>query len=114
MISTLSTLSLALNTVIMFNPELIHSYLVCVGKEEVFRSSISLYFLHLHFVFLSYNQTDFFANPGPSGIEFKGAVWQPTRAFYNLINWSMFILVPIFYRAIFKFRRVQDLTAGKT
>ena len=39
----------------------------------------------------SFNQRDFFASPGPSGIEFKGAVWQPTRAFYNLTNWSMFI-----------------------
>ena len=47
-------------------------------------------------------------------MEFKGPLWQPTRAFANLTAWSMFILVPIFYRAIFKFRRVHAMTAGKT
>ena len=68
----------------------------------------------LHFLFLSFDQTNFLADPSPSGIEFKGPLWQPTRAFANLTSWSMFILVPIFYRAIFKFRRVHALTAGKT
>ena len=69
--------------------------------------------LHLHFVFLRHDLTDFYANPGPTGIEFRGPMWQPIRAVYNLTAWNMFILVPIFYRAIFKFRKVQDLTAGK-
>ena len=63
-------------------------------------------------MFFRYNQTDFYANPGPTGMEFKGPIWHPLRALYNLTAWSMFILVPIFYRSIFKLRKVQDLTSG--
>ena len=80
------------------------------------RSSFSNFlhfrFLNLLFVFFRYNQTDFYANPGPTGMEFKGPIWHPLRALYNLTAWSMFILVPIFYRSIFKLRKVQDLTSG--
>ena len=35
-------------SVISFNLEGIHSYMVCVGREEAFRSLISFTFLHLH------------------------------------------------------------------
>ena len=45
LISFLSTLSLALGISIMFNTELNHTYLVCVGREEVFRSTSSFYFI---------------------------------------------------------------------
>ena len=49
---------------------------------------------------------------GPSGYEFKGPLWHPVRLLPNLVTWNMFILVPIFYCAIFKFRKSQDLTRG--
>ena len=59
-----------------------------------------------------YNETDFYASPGPSGVELKGPFWHPLRLLSNLTAWNMFILVPIFYCTIFKFRKSQDLTAG--
>ena len=108
MISFLSALSLALGISIMFNTELNHTYLVCVGREEVFRSILLLYLVFL----LRYELTDFYATPGPTGFGLKGPIWSPFRAFYNLTIWSMFIVVPICYRAIFKFRKVQDLKPG--
>ena len=37
LISTLSTGSVALCILIVFNPEQSYSYLLCVGREEVFR-----------------------------------------------------------------------------
>ena len=93
-----------------------HPQLPCLcrqgGSFQVLDFSLSC--IYMFSSFSSYNQTDFLANPGPSGMEFKGPLWQPTRAFANLTAWSMFILVPIFYRAIFKFRRVHAMTAGKT
>ena len=52
LVSALSSLSLGVSTLIMFNLEGIHSYLVCVGREEAFRSLISLTFSHLHVLFL--------------------------------------------------------------
>ena len=64
------------------------------------------------FFFFSYNQTDFYASPGPRGVEFKGPLWHPLRLLSNLATWNMFVLVPVFYCAIFKFRRSHDLTAG--
>ena len=48
LVFSLSTLSLAVSTLIMFNLEGIHSYLVCVGREEAFRSVISLTFMHFY------------------------------------------------------------------
>ena len=108
LISFLSALSLALGISIMFNTELNHTYLVCVGREEVFRSILLLYLVFL----LRYELTNFYATPGPTGFGLKGPIWSPFRAFYNLTIWSMFIVVPICYRAIFKFRKVQDLKPG--
>ena len=63
-------------------------------------------------VFPRYDVTDFYATPGPTGLGFKGPLWSPFRAMYNLTTWNMFISVPLFYRAIFKFRRGQELTPG--
>ena len=62
--------------------------------------------------FLRFDVSDFYANPGPTGLEFKGPLWSPFRAMYNLTTWNMFISVPLFYRAIFKFRRGQELMPG--
>ena len=71
------------------------------------------FILSLYLVFLlRYELTDFYATPGPTGFGLKGPIWSPFRAFYNLTIWSMFIVVPICYRAIFKFRKVQDLKTG--
>ena len=64
-------------------------------------------------VVFSYNQTDFYTNPGPHGLELKGPIWHPLRALANLAAWNMFILVPIFYWNIFKFRKAHALTTGK-
>ena len=47
-----------------------------------------------------------------AGMEFKGPLWHPFRAMYNLTTWGMFLTVPVFYLAIFKFRRGQESTAG--
>ena len=59
-----------------------------------------------------YNPTDFYAKPIPTGVEFKGPLWHPFRALYNLTTWGMFLFVPVFYLAIFKFRRGQEFIAG--
>ena len=48
MVSALASLSFGVSTLIMFNLEGIHSYMVCVGREEAFRSLISLTFLHFY------------------------------------------------------------------
>ena len=48
LVSSLSILTLAVSTAIMFNLEGIHSYLVCVGREEAYRSVISLTFMHFY------------------------------------------------------------------
>ena len=37
------------------------------------------HFLRQIYVFLRYNLTDFYAKPGPSGVEFKGPLWHPVR-----------------------------------
>ena len=109
MISTLTTGSVALCTLIVVNSEQSHSYLLCVGREEVFRWISNLIYI---FFFFRYNHADFYARPGPSGLEFKGPLWHPLRLLTNLATWNMFILVPIFYYNIFKFRKSQDLTPG--
>ena len=59
-----------------------------------------------------YNPTDFYAKPIPIGVEFKGPLWHPFRALYNFTTWGMFLFVPVFYLAIFKFRRGQEFIAG--
>ena len=44
----------------------------------------------------------------------KGPIWHLTRVILNLMSLSMFVLVPMFYLAIFKFRRNQvDTMSGK-
>ena len=48
LVSALASLSLGVSTLVMFNLEGIHSYMVCVGREEAFRSLISLTFLHFY------------------------------------------------------------------
>ena len=61
----------------------------------------------------SYNEKDFYASSGPSGVEFKGPLWHPVRLLPNL-TWHMFaVLVPVFYFVIFKSRKRQESTAGK-
>ena len=60
----------------------------------------------------SYNEKDFYASSGPSGVEFKGPLWHPVRLLPNL-TWHMFLLVPVFYFVIFKSRKRQESTAGK-
>jgi len=81
---------------ILFNPELSRTYLLCVGREEQF----------------SYNLADFYRDSGPAGLEVKGSLWHLTRGTFNLGNFSMFILVPIFYLAIFMFRSNQAPVPG--
>ena len=66
---------------------------------------------YVMFIF-SYNEKNFYASPGPSGVEFKGPFWHPLRLLPNL-TWHMFALVPVFYFVIFKSRKRQELTAGK-
>ena len=63
-------------------------------------------------ILLRYNLADFYGNI-EHGVEFKGPAWDPIRVFANLTTWNMFVIVPIFYGAIFKFRRKQDMTPGK-
>ena len=63
-------------------------------------------------ILLRYNLADFYGNI-EHGVEFKGPAWDPIRVFANLTTWNMFVIVPIFYGAIFKFRRRQDMTPGK-
>ena len=76
--------------------------------------SQAFFFLKSNNVVFRFNQTDFYASPGPSGFEFKGPLWHPLRILANLVTWNMFILVPIFYFNIFKFRKSQELTTGMT
>lgn len=102
---------MAICILILFKAELSYSYLLCLGREEVFRWISNLFWNNVLF-FSRYDQTDFYASPGPSGYEFKGPLWHPVRLFPNLVTWNMFILAPIFYCAIFKFRKSQDLTPG--
>ena len=45
-------------------------------------------------------------------MEFTGPLWDPVRVFWNLTSFSMFLVVPAFYCAIFKFRKAQDLMPG--
>ena len=115
--SALSLISLAICIAIVFNIDLTHSYLLCVGKEEYFRCVLHLTLglggdiLHSP----RYDPTDFYADtsPIPAGMEFKGPLWHPFRAMYNLTTWGMFLTDPVFYLAIFKFRRGQESTAGR-
>ena len=85
--------SFSLCILIMFNAELSHVYLACIGREELFGwvklvtfcTSVftNTYYQHFQsnpsFVFLSYNPIDFYAKIGPSGVEFKGPLWHPIR-----------------------------------
>ena len=112
MMSALSLISLALCISIVFNIDLTHSYLLCVGKEEYFRCVLHLALGGDIPHSPRYDPTDFYADPIPAGMEFKGPLWHPLRAMYNLTTWGMFLTVPFFYLAIFKFRRGQELTAG--
>ena len=113
--SALFLISLAFCISIVFNIDLTHSYLLCVGKEEYFRWCVLHLTLGLGGDILHsprYDPTDFYANPIHAGMEFKGPLWHPFRAMYNLTTWGMFLTVPVFYLAIFKFRRGQESTAG--
>ena len=66
---------------------------------------------HRFFLF-RYDHTDFFGSY-QSGLEFKGPLWDPIRVCANLVSFSTFVVVPIFYYAIFMFRRAQDQHPGK-
>ena len=122
MISLLSTWSIALCTLMVCNLDRIQTYLLCVGRQEVFRS-FPIYFL-FYFYFSSsfcsivaktflfrYNIADFYAG-SEKGLEFKGPLWDPIRLLANLTTWNMFLVVPMFYCAIFKFRKAQNSTPG--
>ena len=115
MMSALSLITLALSVSMVFNADLTHSYLLCVGKEEYFRWCVLHLTLGLSGDILHsprYHPTDFYDNPTPAGMEFKGPLWHPFRAMYNLTTWGMFLTVLVFYLAIFKFRRGQESTSG--
>ena len=76
--SALSLISLAICISIVFNIDLTHSYLLCVGKEEYFRWCV----LHLTLggdILHSprYDPTDFYADPIRAAMEFKGPLWHP-------------------------------------
>ena len=58
-----------------------------------------------------YDTSDFYAG-SVKGLEFKGPLWDPIRLLANLTTWSMFLVVPMFYCAIFKFRKAQNSTPG--
>ena len=107
--SSLFLIIFALCVSIAVNADKTKSFLLCAGKEELFRC-----FPIQTFAVVSprYDVTDFYATPGPTGLGFKGPLWSPFRAMYNLTTWNMFISVPLFYRAIFKFRRGQELMPG--
>ena len=109
MMSSLFLIIFALCVSIAVNADKTKSFLLCAGKEELFRCFPTQNFA---MVFPRYDVTDFYATPGPTGLGFKGPLWSPFRAMYNLTTWNMFISVPLFYRAIFKFRRGQELTPG--
>ena len=111
LMSSLFLIIFALCVTIAVNADKTKSFLLCAGKEELFRCFPTQTFT---LVFPRYDVTDFYATPGPTGLGFKGPIWSPFRAMYNLTTWNMFISVPLFYRAIFKFRRGQELTPGDT
>ena len=60
---------------------------------------------------LRHDLADFYRDTSPTGIELKGSIL--TRAIFNLVGFSMFVFVPLFYFAIFKFRANQDTVSGK-
>ena len=91
----------------MFNPENSRFYLICVGRQEAFRSNLSIQFLFKAVAFLRYDPTDSYKESSPRGFMMKGSIWNLTRVILNLMSLSMFVLVPMFYLAIFKFRRNQ-------
>ena len=107
LISSLSTLSLSGCLLVMFNPESSRFYLICVGRQEAFRSNLSIQFLFKAVAFLRYDPTDSYKESSPRGFMMKGSIWNLTRVILNLMSLSMFVLVPMFYLAIFKFRRNQ-------
>ena len=109
LMSSLFLIIFVLCVSIAVNADKTKSFLLCAGKEELFRCFPTRTFA---VVFPRYDVTDFYATPGPTGLGFKGPLWSPFRAMYNLTTWNMFISVPLFYRAIFKFRRGQELTPG--
>ena len=114
LISSLSTLSLSGCLLVMFNPESSRFYLICVGRQEAFRSNLSIQFLFKAVAFLRYDPTDSYKESSPRGFMMKGSIWNLTRVILNLMSLSMFVLVPMFYFAIFKFRRNQvDTMSGK-
>ena len=114
LISSLSTLSLSGCLLVMFNPESSRFYLICVGRQEAFRSNLSIQFLFKAVAFLRYDPTDSYKQSSPRGFMMKGSIWNLTRVILNLMSLSMFVLVPMFYLAIFKFRRNQvDTMSGK-
>ena len=63
--------------------------------------------------FLSRFDLSNFYKDDQNGLEFKGPPWDPLRVLVNLAAWNMFVLVPIFYCAIFSFRKAKDLVPGK-
>ena len=109
LMSSLFLIIFALCVSIAVNADKTKSFLLCAGKEELFRCFPAQIFA---IVFPRHDVTDFYATPGPTGLGFKGPLWSPFRAMYNLTTWNMFISVPLFYRAIFKFRRGQELMPG--
>ena len=113
MTSILSFCILALCIATICTPEQMHSYLVCIGRQEFFRSSLMDICSQSCYkrVLFRYNHTDFYGNQ-QHGVEFTGPLWDPVRVFWNLTSFSMFLVVPAFYCAIFKFRKAQDLTPG--
>ena len=58
-----------------------------------------------------YDTSDFFGS-FHNGLELQGPLWDPIRICANLLSLNTFVVVPIFYCAIFKFRRTQDLVPG--
>ena len=179
--ATLSLVSLSLCILIMFNPELSHFYLACIGREELFgwvilaqlqtllqlnkndvlflvKTNCVLSFkilqpsmrwvffsllwtelalvLHIikHFqlnLCLSQLQPDRFlckartkwrwvqrSTLAPHQVHIRHPkkipplIWHLIRALANGITLNMFILVPIFYWRIFKFRKTQDSIVG--
>ena len=75
-------------------------YLVFIVQSSPWTNSLS-----------RYDTSDFFGSYH-NGLELQGPLWDPIRICANLLSLNSFVVVPIFYCAIFKFRRAQDLVPG--
>ena len=75
-------------------------YLVLIVHSSPWTNSLS-----------RYDTSDFFGSYH-NGLELQGPLWDPIRICANLLSLNTFVVVPIFYCAIFKFRRAQDLVPG--